>query len=65
MEPTREELQQAVVDAVLALVAASGSTSFCGTIANTTPQLYIAFGEPDHIVALLQDNASDDGSTVH
>jgi len=65
MKPTQEELQQAVLDAVLALVEASGSNCFCGTIADTVPQLYIAFGEPAQIIALLQDEAANDGSPVH
>ena len=57
----RQQLQQAVLDAVNKLMAATGAHAFCGTIGGTTPPLYVAFGGRAQIIALLADQAANSG----
>jgi len=62
---TREELEQAVLVAVIRLIRETGSTCFCGTVEGTTPPVYLALGEAAQIIALLQHEAARADAPLH
>ncbi len=54
MSDQRKTLEQAVIDAAQALLAAMGSAAFCIPIPGTDPPLYVAAGQPHQIEGALQ-----------
>jgi len=57
--PGTEVLHQAVVEAVVALLDATGAAGFCIPLPDTAPTVYVAVGEPREIRLMLPDSAND------